>query len=380
MNHPKSGCSSLLLQIPQAQFKQTAHHTGWNNLKNHQLIEVTMAERICHNSYEPIMQRLLRWKRIQSRKRTEKQSKPDTALSPLESLPMELMQMILDQLDVVSLVCMKNTTTGFRALIPPIDEKNLSRCQKWLIMCRFETDMREYPPFVACAFCKVKRPRKDFGVHHSKYTRWTGIRNKDHCGMGFVKPMSLHPTNRYCYRHITSSFGWPPAYREAEKVKWVHTPEPTCLHCGSKPASCGQFALNFMNGPKTHSHCTQTCGVCPTRYLSTFSRHGPIKSARFSSKENFMWSFCGQLEGRRIWMKEWHGNTKLPPITIEVTIYNTIFDSPTISYHNHLRSRIDREAWQPRSTRRRPLLCAIAMYIICKGFSTRVERIRSQPY
>lgn len=72
--------------------------------------------------------------------------------------------MILDRLDPVSLVCLKNTNSQFRGLVPSVEQENLSRCQKWMIMCQFETDMQQYPKTVACAFCKMKRPQKDFGA------------------------------------------------------------------------------------------------------------------------------------------------------------------------------------------------------------------------
>ena len=295
----------------------------WTKTSQHsELVEVEMAEKIHRSSYESIMQRLLLWKQVQARKRSQKHGRPDTALSPLESLPMELMQIILGQLDDVSLVCLKNTATDFRALIPPIEGKNLSRCQTWLIMCRFETDMKEYPPFVACAFCKIKRPQKDFGLQSFKHMRWSMFCNRDHRGMGYLKPMNLQPIDRYCCRHMTTAFGWPPRYREAEKVKWVRTPEPTCLHCGSKPASCGQLGLKFLHAPKTQSHCTQACGVCPTRWMATYSRHGPINSPRLRSKtQDFVWDICREPEGRRLWMREWNGKIWFDLFRIEVTIF-----------------------------------------------------------
>lgn len=227
--------------------------------------------------------------------------------SPLESLTMELLQPILDQLDNVSLICLKNTSAGFRALVPPVEEKSLSRCQKWLIMCRFEDDMLDCPPMVACAFCKVKRPQKDFGRKCIGRMCWTAILKKSQEGMEFLKMMNVQPIAQYCYRHLTSCLGWPPAHQEANHVQWVHTLEPTCLHCGSKPASCGQSALKFWNGPETRSHCSQPCEFCPTLHLSTFSRHGPIKLRFITREEGFFWCFCGEFGGSLLWMKERHG-------------------------------------------------------------------------
>lgn len=65
---------------------------------------------------------------IGEKKISLKRKTPLTASSPrLESLPQEMLQMVLDELDPVFLRYM---TGGLRALIPPVDEKGLSRCQR----------------------------------------------------------------------------------------------------------------------------------------------------------------------------------------------------------------------------------------------------------
>lgn len=257
------------------------------------------------------MQRLLVWRQTQASKRTARDRGPKTVFSSLGSLPMELFQMVLDQLDNVSLVCLQNTNSRFRAVIPPIQAKNLSRCQKWLIMCHFETDMQEYPPLVACAFCKVKRPQKDFGLNHKKGRRAGLPKTNTFGNIELLNMMGSKPSNRYCYRHLTSSLGWPPAFQNANRIKWVRTMEPTCLHCGSKPASCGQSAVTFFGGPARRSYCNRPCDVCPTVYLPFFSRHGPIKVPWFmTERDRFLWMF-GLTNKGYLTMAEWRSKKRL---------------------------------------------------------------------
>lgn len=205
----------------------------------------------------------------------------------------------------MSLVCLKNTNSRFHAVIPPIQAKNLSRCQKWLIMCRFETDMQEYPTLVACAFCKVKRPQKDFGLSHKK--GWLAGRpiTNTFRGIELLDMMDSKPIKRFCYRHLTSCLGWPPAFRKADQSKWVRTHEPTCLHCGSKPDSCGQSAVSFKGGPATRTYCDQPCDVCPTVRLRTYSRHGPLDLPWFvTEQDSFLWFFGCTFTGHMM-MFEW---------------------------------------------------------------------------
>lgn len=256
------------------------------------------------------MQFLLRWKRNQANesRRGEKRRPSGPVFGHLESLPLELLHMVLDRLDLVSLVCLRNTSSRFRALIPSVEEKGLSRCQKWLIMCRFENDMKKYPERVACAFCKVKHPQKDFGVYSKNRLTASFQRQKYHY-IDHLNMMSSKPIERYCYRHLTSCLGWPPAYQGAKATKWVHTLEPTCLHCGRKPASCGQAAIKFCDGPKTRFRCTQSCDVCPTVYLSTYSRHGPMRIYWFSKESSFLCCFR-TLDDGSLAMGEWEGTKR----------------------------------------------------------------------
>lgn len=270
-----------------------------------------MADLMHHSFYELIMRRLPRRKQTEADQRLqrEKRRRPSPVFSFLESLPMELMQMVLDRLDLVSQVCLRNTTSRFRSLIPPVEEKYLSRCQKWLIMCRFETDMKKYPNLVACAFCKVKRPQKDFGAKvKTDLPRFFRLfQTGKYCGIEYLNMMKSRPVERFCYRHLTSCLGWPPAFQNAKHIRWVHTLEPTCLHCGSKPASCGQSAAKFHKAPATRFCCNRPCDVCLIAYLSTYSRHGPIRSYWFTTEDGeFVCRLGRSIEGY-LTMAEYQG-------------------------------------------------------------------------
>ncbi|MCJ1465523.1 hypothetical protein MMC07_004141 [Pseudocyphellaria aurata] len=244
------------------------------------------------------MERLLAWKQVQASKRFARNRRPNPVFSSLESLPMEVLQIVLDQLDSVSLVCLRNTSCRLRAVVPPMRADSLSRCQKWLIMCRFETDMQDYPELVACAFCKVKRPQTHFGLR-CKTTGWAKIIN--FCGMELPNMMDSEPIARYCYRHLEICLVPPPAFQNDDEIKWIRTLEPTCLHCGSKPASCGQTALRFFPGPRVpHSSCDIPCDICPTAYLATFSRHGSLQFPRLTTRtRDLIGCFDATLRGKR---------------------------------------------------------------------------------
>lgn len=89
-----------------------------------------------------------------SPKKNSQSSREHTSASPstfpLRSLPPELIMPVLDHLDVVSRVCLKYTSRAYSFSIPSVNQSRLSRCEKWLITCRFETDLLEYPDKVVC--------------------------------------------------------------------------------------------------------------------------------------------------------------------------------------------------------------------------------------
>ncbi len=86
--------------------------------------------------------------------------------SPLGRLPREILLPILGRLDMVSLVSLKLTSKRFFLLVH-IKRKDLNACVKWMITCQLEKDLiatgLPLPMSLACAFCKEKNPREDFG-------------------------------------------------------------------------------------------------------------------------------------------------------------------------------------------------------------------------
>lgn len=164
---------------------------------------------------------------------------------------------------------------------------------------------------VACAFCKVKRPQKDFGLIHKHGRRAGRAKTNTYCGIELLNMMNSKPMKRYCYRHLSSCLGWPPAFRRAFQIKWVCTLEPTCLHCGGKPAACGQSAIKYYGEPRTRSYCDRPCDICPAAYLRTFSRHGRIQLPWFTTdKGGFLWYFGVTAGGNRR-MVEWRRKKEL---------------------------------------------------------------------
>lgn len=301
-----------------------------------------------HSSrYTAIMRCPMVWRQNKASKIFGRNCRPNPVFNSLESLPMELLQIVLDQLDDVSLVCLQNTNSRFRAIIPSIQPKNLSQCQKWMIMCRFETDMQEYPALVACAFCKVKRPQEDFGLIHKHGRRAGRAKTNTYCGIELLNMMNSKPIKRYCYRHLSSCLGWPPAFQKAGQIKWVRTLEPTCLHCGSKPTSCGQSAIKFYGGPATRSCCDRPCDICPTAYLPTFSRHGRIHLPWFTTdKGGFLWCFGLTAEGDRK-MVEWRRKKGLHSSRADSWFSDKLFcglDSYVIEYSKFSLSNEDRDS------------------------------------
>jgi len=86
--------------------------------------------------------------------------------NPLGRLPQEILLPILGRLDMVSLVRLKLTSKRFFLLVH-IKPEDLQACAKWFITCQLKKDLiaRELPlpKSLACAFCKEKHPRENFG-------------------------------------------------------------------------------------------------------------------------------------------------------------------------------------------------------------------------
>lgn len=193
--------------------------------------------------------------------------------------------MILDHMNDISKICLKSTNSRLQETIS-VDYNELSRCSKWVIMCRFEEDMVEYPAIVACALCKVKRAQKDF-LYNIEF------------GSQHLDLMSPKPIERYCSRHVGKSLCWPLEYRKCSRA-WVRSLELICLHCGSRPVRCGQFEpLSHMSpaGRCQLNSCKDHCAICPVVYLPTCSRLGPLATG---ANETFWRRYSPYVFQRRL--------------------------------------------------------------------------------
>ncbi|KAG6991148.1 hypothetical protein G7Y79_00056g090290 [Physcia stellaris] len=100
---------------------------------------------------------------------TKDELKPILSCAPpasiIQTMPAEILFLILDHLDTVSIACLKNTNRFLRSSIG-MDPTKLDRCTKWLITCRFEQDLAyvadDWGEPLVCALCKFKRVREDF--------------------------------------------------------------------------------------------------------------------------------------------------------------------------------------------------------------------------
>lgn len=212
--------------------------------------------------------------------------------SPLERLPTEILQLISDVLDDVSAVCLKNTNSTLRSRINR-DSTSFSRCTKWLIMCRFESDLLKNIPWerqpekVTCAFCKVKRTKAQIigrgsgrkGVSFSTFSlgRW-----------------HVPSTNRYCAKHPVFITWVKPAPGHHVPTTWVMTRRLTCSHCEARVDSSDARITGC-------AECQ--CDVCPRVCRALFTRYGALPKAARAGRpyiEGLWW----QTDSGKVYISE----------------------------------------------------------------------------
>ena len=191
-----------------------------------------------------------------------------------QGLPNEILLSIADWLDDVSAVCLKNTNSFFRSIIHR-EPGSFSLCSKWLIMCRFETDLllqfsgcttlpKNFPEELVCGFCKVKRPVHQIGG------RRVGSKN-----MGFpvytnTRPLIPSSIDRYCVRHPLSISWVKPDERSSGphiEKRWAMSSQLTCMHCA---AHVDDRDTRVTGCDRCH------CDVCPRGTDNLFTRYGPL--------------------------------------------------------------------------------------------------------
>lgn len=195
----------------------------------------------------------------------------------LEKLPTDIILLVLDLLDDVSKVCLSNTNRYFHEHIN-VNRDDLSTCQEWLITCRLESDMSEYPGKLACAHCKKKRDRADF----SSGTGWRNwfLGQKTESKAKIPRYLSCHPTLRLCWKHDGALATLPASVHEDNLIRRIlpYTKVPwgtawftfrvlRCLHC-YRPVDSVETRDTGC------SECE--CDVCPTAWDLHFWRSKPL--------------------------------------------------------------------------------------------------------
>lgn len=224
---------------------------------------------------------------VESRKRKKSTENPPSSEANgkdtsrlLNMLPVELLLIIVNQLDVVEKVCLQSTNTFFRQLIQ-VDRAVLDgdRCRKWAITCLFEVDMKKYPAKVACAFCKTVRKQKFFnGIQEREILKMgnISIRLLDRLRSKPGEMMTHDPMERYCIAHRKdmfrdrnalvgkSSLDFEPA--PMSRPRWAVFRVLRCWHCARCIAEDDLRKAGCL-------HCL--CDFCPRFASNQYFRSGP---------------------------------------------------------------------------------------------------------
>ncbi len=179
--------------------------------------------------------------------------------SPLARLQREILLPILGRLDMVSFISLKVTSKRFFLLVH-IKPKDLKACAKCIITCQLEKDLiargLPLPKSLACAFCKEKYPREDFGF--------------DKLGMeyGFewmIIEKTLDPIIRYYWRNFPKIICYSPKSRDCQQEEWARallqdrwllTREPIYYHCGER------LIQDDITKQRRCPACPKECVVC----------------------------------------------------------------------------------------------------------------------
>ena len=189
---------------------------------------------------------------------------------PLAQVPTDVLIEITTRLDVVSLACLKYTSSGFRDAIT-IKDSELSRCARWKVSCYLEFDLIYYrksiPERLNCAFCKRKHKMMRFIVPFS---------SKGYGTQCLRRVMRDDPLARYCCLHVPKRINLSPTHLDPQQRwanwleidQWVMTVEPVCLHCGDR------LQEDTETEESTCPSCISKCSVCGHGMLHNFNRYG----------------------------------------------------------------------------------------------------------
>ena len=241
------------------------------------------------NNYEPIhLKKIVRLEQHKPKALAINQIGMDINLSKLEMLPQELHDMIINALDNVSKACLAKTNSRLQGSIK-VDRSTLSLCEKWLLSCRLETDMKNYhQSFYHCCFCKTRRPRQQF-VASNAHQIHRG-RRIDNARVVTAKPME-----RYCWIHrVRTQWEDNTCYRETDRRRWVQIMQLTCLHC--------REAVSEADGRATGCEGCQ-CETCPRAKLPIYLRYGPpnVPGGHFRIPELLS---LHRVDSKALWARE----------------------------------------------------------------------------
>ncbi len=231
-----------------------------------------------------------------------------TPTSPLQNLPAEIIDPILNHLDIVSKACLSLSSRDFRRYIQPGNSKPDS-CAQWMVFCRLESDALAkgiaLPKKLACAFCKKRH-------HHLLFSHpfSTSGCNIEQWGMLSRWP---EPTTRFCWRHMSKRFCYSPTlydrqqeintrllslskkvmereqaysapFTDAElnevnseldeansfsRDRWIMKREQACGHCGN------QLVRDDGTGVQQCPSCVALCDTCGLLEMFVAKRYGP---------------------------------------------------------------------------------------------------------
>lgn len=193
--------------------------------------------------------------------------------SRFELLPTEILYMIIDHSDYLSAIFLKNTSRRFKQFVDP-GPNSFSRCKKWTIMCRLETDwLRQlphdkWPATLLCTLCKCKRPVNEFASRMSWRTIISSSSILD------IRPIQRDPTRIFCTRRpFTISWG---LRNHPRRREWVVSRRLICTHCRTDRSSEEQRGI---------TGCDQyQCSLWPRTHMEVFMRTGALERPSVAAK------------------------------------------------------------------------------------------------
>ena len=197
------------------------------------------------------------------------------------------MDLILNELDIVSKACLSLSSRDFRRYIQPGNPKP-DACAQWMVFCRLETDALAksiaLPKKLACAFCKKRHHRRLFCDPEFRFGN--GI---EYWGMSWW-PI---PTTRFCWRHMPKRFCYSPTlYDQQQEIntrplspfsrdRWIMKIEQACGHCGS------QLVRDDETGVQQCPSCVVLCDTCGCLEMFVAKRYGPERHFQSSDYLSF---------------------------------------------------------------------------------------------